>query len=53
LINPRTCETGASASEKAVGAAALEKGLDLIEALAEEPAGLSQKAVAERVGRSV
>lgn len=46
-------ESGALASEKASGAPALEKGLDVIEALAEEPAGLSQKAVAERVGRSV
>jgi DNA-binding IclR family transcriptional regulator len=35
------------------GAPALEKGLDLLEALAEEPAGLTQKAIAERVGRSV
>lgn len=35
------------------GAPALEKGLDLLEALAEEPEGLSQKIIAERVGRSV
>ncbi len=34
-------------------APALEKGLDLLEALAEEPLGLSQKAIADRVGRSV
>jgi DNA-binding IclR family transcriptional regulator len=40
-------------SDRTVSAPALEKGLDLLEALAEEPAGLSQKAVAERVGRSV
>ena len=35
------------------GAPALEKGLDVLEALAEERDGLSQKALAERVGRSV
>jgi DNA-binding IclR family transcriptional regulator len=35
------------------GAPALEKGLDILEVLADEPAGLSQKAIAERVGRSV
>lgn len=35
------------------GAPALEKGLDLLEALAEEPSGLTQKTIAERVGRSV
>jgi DNA-binding IclR family transcriptional regulator len=35
------------------GAPALEKGLDLIEALAAESRGLSQKQLAERVGRSV
>ena len=35
------------------GAPALEKGLDLLEALADEPGGLNQKALAERVGRSV
>ncbi len=35
------------------GAPALDKGLDLIEALAAEPGGLSQKQIAERVGRSV
>lgn len=35
------------------GAPALEKGLDLIEVLAEEPGGLTQKTVAERAGRSV
>jgi len=35
------------------GAPALEKGLDLLEALAEESRGLSQKQLAERVGRSV
>ncbi|HEY8337590.1 MAG TPA: IclR family transcriptional regulator [Tardiphaga sp.] len=35
------------------GAPALEKGLDLIEALAAESRGLSQKQIAERVGRSV
>lgn len=34
-------------------APALEKGLDLLEALAEEPEGLSQKILADRVGRSV
>lgn len=39
---------------KGGGAApALEKGLDLLEALAEEPLGLTQKAIADRVGRSV
>jgi DNA-binding IclR family transcriptional regulator len=35
------------------GAPALEKGLDLLEALAGESGGLSQKQLAERVGRSV
>jgi DNA-binding IclR family transcriptional regulator len=35
------------------GAPALEKGLDLIEALAAESRGLNQKQIAERVGRSV
>ncbi len=35
------------------GAPALEKGLDLLEALADEPGGISQKALAARVGRSV
>ena len=35
------------------GAPALDKGLDLIEALAAESGGLSQKQIAERVGRSV
>jgi DNA-binding IclR family transcriptional regulator len=35
------------------GAPALEKGLDLLEALANEPDGLTQKALAEQVDRSV
>jgi hypothetical protein len=35
------------------GAPALEKGLDLLEALALESGGLNQKQLAERVGRSV
>ena len=35
------------------GAPALEKGLDLLEALAAEPNGISQKNLAARVGRSV
>src|SRR5229473_2180737 len=35
------------------GAPALEKGLDLLEALAAEPNGISQKHLAARVGRSV
>ncbi|MBR0873621.1 IclR family transcriptional regulator [Bradyrhizobium tropiciagri] len=35
------------------GAPALEKGLDLLEALAAESGGLNQKQLAERVGRSV
>ena len=35
------------------GAPALEKGLDLLETLAGVPDGLSQKQLAERVGRSV
>ena len=43
----------AEGPEKATGAPALEKGLDVIEALAEAPQGLNQKTVAERVGRSV
>ena len=34
-------------------APALEKGLDLLEVLAGEPSGLTQKAIAERIGRSV
>jgi DNA-binding IclR family transcriptional regulator len=42
-------------AKKAVqpGAPALEKGLDLLEALAAESPGLSQRQLAERVGRSV
>lgn len=35
------------------GAPALEKGLDLLEALASESQGLSQKQLADRLGRSV
>lgn len=35
------------------GAPALEKGLDLLEALASESRGLSQKQLADRVGRSI
>jgi DNA-binding IclR family transcriptional regulator len=35
------------------GAPALEKGLDLLEALAEEPGGVLQKDLAARVGKSV
>ncbi len=35
------------------GAPALEKGLDLLEALAAEPNGMTQKALAARIGRSV
>ncbi len=35
------------------GAPALEKGLDLLEALAAEPGGLTQKQLAARIGRSV
>ena len=35
------------------GAPALEKGLDLLEALAAEPGGITQKQLAARVGRSV
>jgi len=35
------------------GAPALEKGLDLLEALAAEPGGLTQRQLAARVGRSV
>jgi DNA-binding IclR family transcriptional regulator len=42
-----------SVSAPTPGAPALEKGLDILEALAEEPVGLTQKAIAERVGRSV
>ena len=34
-------------------APALEKGLDLLEALAEAPGGLGQRELAERVNRSV
>jgi DNA-binding IclR family transcriptional regulator len=42
-------------AKKAVqpGAPALEKGLDLLEALAAQSRGLSQKQLADRVGRSV
>jgi len=35
------------------GAPALEKGLDLLEALSAEPGGLTQKQLASRLGRSV
>jgi DNA-binding IclR family transcriptional regulator len=42
-----------SVGAPAPGAPALEKGLDILEALADEPVGLTQKAIAERVGRSV
>ncbi|WP_050468404.1 IclR family transcriptional regulator [Herbaspirillum chlorophenolicum] len=45
-------EETAAANERP-GAPALEKGLDLLEALADEPEGLTQKALAERVSRSV
>jgi len=41
------------ASGAVAGAPALEKGLDLLEALAQERDGLSQRALAHRVGRSV
>jgi DNA-binding IclR family transcriptional regulator len=40
-------------AESRPGAPALEKGLDLLEALAAVPAGLGQKALAQRIGRSV
>jgi DNA-binding IclR family transcriptional regulator len=52
-MSGKQVQLAATSPEKQTGAPALEKGLDLIEALAEEPHGLSQKAVAERVGRSV
>ena len=35
------------------GAPALEKGLDLLEALVNEPQGLSQKSLTEQLDRSV
>jgi DNA-binding IclR family transcriptional regulator len=40
-------------SSERPGAPALEKGLDILEALAEETGGLSQRMLAQRVGRSV
>ena len=39
--------------EQRYAAPALEKGLDLIETLAESPDGIAQKALAQRVGRTV
>lgn len=42
-----------SLDARSPGAPALEKGLDVLEALAGEREGLSQKALAERVGRTV
>lgn len=44
---------GAGEEPAAPGAPALEKGLDLLEALAAAPGGLTQKLLAARVGRSV
>jgi DNA-binding IclR family transcriptional regulator len=41
------------ARENKTSAPALEKGLELLEVLAAEPVGLTQKQLAERVGRSV
>ncbi|MEJ1975045.1 MAG: IclR family transcriptional regulator [Acetobacteraceae bacterium] len=43
----------AAATPSRPGAPALEKGLDVLELLAAEGGGLTQKQVAERVGRSV
>jgi DNA-binding IclR family transcriptional regulator len=45
--------TIARAAGARYAAPALEKGLDILEALAAEPAGLSQQGLAERLGRSV
>ena len=42
-----------AAAARNAGAPALEKGLDVLEALAAEPAGLTQKQLAARLGRSV
>jgi len=45
--------TIARAAGARYAAPALEKGLDILEALAAEPAGLTQQGLAERLGRSV
>jgi DNA-binding IclR family transcriptional regulator len=45
--------TRAEVSGRNGGAPALEKGLDLLEALAAEPGGIMQKDLAARVGKSV
>ncbi|HVY16992.1 MAG TPA: IclR family transcriptional regulator [Rhodopila sp.] len=45
-------DVNANRQEAASSAPALDKGLDLLEVLANEPGGLTQKQVAERVGRS-
>lgn len=49
----RSRKKTAPAAALAAGAPALEKGLDLIEALAAQSSGLTQKQVASSVGRSV
>jgi DNA-binding IclR family transcriptional regulator len=49
---PAPERTAAPAPER-YAAPALEKGLDLLEALAGEPGGIAQKQLAEKVGRSV
>ncbi|MBV8650773.1 MAG: IclR family transcriptional regulator [Alphaproteobacteria bacterium] len=49
----RATESRAERMGERPGAPALEKGLDLLEALAEDPGGLTQKALAVRLGRSV
>lgn len=49
----RSRKNAALAAEQTAGAPALEKGLDLIEALAAQSGGLNQKDVARSVGRSV
>jgi DNA-binding IclR family transcriptional regulator len=48
-----TLQDDAVAPGERPSAPALEKGLDLLEALADEPVGLTQKVLAERVSRSV
>ncbi len=52
-VNRSLPPAGTDSVSPSPSAPALEKGLDLLEALADDPAGLNQKALAERVGRSV
>jgi len=52
-INPPITTEAKSAAAARYTAPALEKGLELLEALAAEPGGMTQKALADHVGRSV